>query len=127
MLARLHKEPAPHAPSASWFFGNAANDANGNLPHRNKTLLTTASTDPTTLRGMTLAYDSLNRLTTLNGSTTYAYNALNQRTSKTVNGITTYFVYGLGGELLAETTAGNDTDYVYLDGTPLAQVRSNQV
>ncbi|MBI3560577.1 MAG: hypothetical protein HY080_02525 [Gammaproteobacteria bacterium] len=85
----------------------------------------TVSTDPngntTTLRGMALAYDSLNRLTTLNGSTAYAYNALNQRVSKTTTSTTTSYVYGLNGELLAERSGSTyPNEYYYLNGQPLA-------
>jgi RHS repeat-associated protein len=54
----------------------------------------------------------------------YTYDANNLRTSKTVGGVTTYFVYGMGGKLYGEYDANGDTirEYVYLNGAPLAQI-----
>lgn len=54
----------------------------------------------------------------------YVYNANNQRTGKTVNGSTTHYVYGLGGQLYGEYDANGNLirEYVYLNGEPLAQV-----
>ncbi len=55
---------------------------------------------------------------------TYTYNAYNQRTNKVTGGTTTHYVYGAGGLLYGEyTTAGALVrEYIYLNGTPLAQV-----
>ena len=52
----------------------------------------------------------------------YAYNALGQRVAKTVSGVTTRFVYGLDGKLLAELSATGavQREYVWLNGLPLA-------
>ena len=87
-----------------------------------------ANGNTTALRGMSLGYDTLNRLLGVNGAT-YAYNALNQRVAKTVNGVSTNYTYGLNGELLSE--ASNDpngnADYVYLNGAPLAVIRQGNV
>lgn len=55
---------------------------------------------------LSFSYNDAGRLSEVyQGSTllaTYTYNAMDQRTSKTVNSQTTYFLYGLQGELLAE-------------------------
>ncbi|MBI3560571.1 MAG: RHS domain-containing protein [Gammaproteobacteria bacterium] len=87
-----------------------------------------ANGNSTSLRGMTLGYGTLNRLLGVNDAT-YAYNALNQRVMKTVNGVSTNYTYGLNGELLSE--AANDangvTEYVYLHGAPLAEIRQGNV
>lgn len=52
----------------------------------------------------------------------YRYNALGQRTVKSTPYNDTRFVYGLSGELLAETLTGGSVvqEYVYLDGSPIA-------
>ncbi|MBI1424703.1 MAG: hypothetical protein GC149_14755, partial [Gammaproteobacteria bacterium] len=87
-----------------------------------------ANGNTTSLRGMTLGYDSLNRLLSINNAT-YSYNGLNQRVMKTVNGVSTNYMYGLKGELLTE--ASNDpngnAEYVYLNGVPLAVIRQGSV
>ncbi len=82
----------------------------------------------TTLRGMTLTYDTLNRLKTINGAS-YTYNAFNQRTSKIVNGITTNYIYGLSGELLAElnSAGGTQVQYVYHHGQPLSIIKRETI
>jgi hypothetical protein len=82
----------------------------------------------TSLRGMTLTYDTLNRLKTISGAT-YNYNALNQRRNKTVNGITTNYIYGLSGELLAEldTAGGTQVQYIYRNGQPLSVIKRETV
>jgi YD repeat-containing protein len=55
---------------------------------------------------------------------TYAYNGLGQRVAKTVDGTTTQYVYGTGGELLAELDGAgvSQREYVYLNGQLLATV-----
>lgn len=53
----------------------------------------------------------------------YRYNAFGERTAKVVGGQTTRFVYGPGGELLAEADQGGHAqDYVWLYGKPLARL-----
>ncbi len=56
----------------------------------------------------------------------YTYNASGQRVTKTIDGITTFYVYQLDGSLLAELDANGNTlvDYIYLEGKPIAQVRT---
>jgi RHS repeat-associated protein len=58
----------------------------------------------------------------------YVYDANNQRTSKTVNGITTHYVYGAGGLLYGEydSTGNFIREYVYLNGEPLAQINAGE-
>lgn len=54
----------------------------------------------------------------------YVYDYANKRTSKTVSGTTTYYVYGQGGLLYGEydNTGALIREYVYLNGEPLAQI-----
>ncbi len=67
----------------------------------------------------------------ISGSTVgaYIYNANNQRTQKTASSIVTHYVYGLGGLLYGEydNTGALIREYVYLNGSPLAQVESGEV
>jgi YD repeat-containing protein len=53
--------------------------------------------------------------------TTYDYDGQNMRVRAVKNGVTTYFVYGLGGKLLWERTPySNVKEYVYLGGKQVA-------
>jgi len=63
-------------------------------------------------------YDDRNRLTVAGGAT-YAYSGKGERVGKTLSGSTTTFVYGEGGQLMGEYTAGGGKEYFYLDGTPV--------
>jgi RHS repeat-associated protein len=56
----------------------------------------------------------------------YTYNAMGQRVTKTASGITTYYLYGLEGELLAEldATGAPQVEYIHLNGAPLAMVQN---
>ncbi|MFV8382836.1 RHS repeat-associated core domain-containing protein [Vibrio parahaemolyticus] len=71
-------------------------------------------------------YDAFNRLSeaTVNDETsTYSYNSAHQRVKKSAGGVDTLYVYGLGGELLAEVNAGTgqtQREYVWLDGQLVA-------
>lgn len=55
---------------------------------------------------------------------TYVYDANNQRTEKIISGVTTHFVYGLGGLLYGEydNTGALIREYVWLGAQPLAQI-----
>ena len=77
-----------------------------------------------------LTYDPFNRLSAITGpglSAGYKVAATGLRVEKTVNGTTTRFVYGINGQLLHEnaTTTGRRTHHLYLNGKPIAFVRSN--
>lgn len=95
--------PATYAPDSNrmdTFNGvDVVLDANGNT---------------TSLRGIAFTYTADNRLKTA-GIAHYAYTAQGARASKTVSGSTTLFVYGLTGQLLAETDAagGVRREYIY--------------
>lgn len=54
----------------------------------------------------------------------FRYDAQNRRVYAKVQGVETFYVYGQGGELIAEVdgTGNSFREYVYLDGQPLAQV-----
>jgi RHS repeat-associated protein len=84
--------------------------------------------------GFAYAYDGANRLTSYvgvlpNGTNvvlgTYTYNAFNQRVQKVSAAGTAQYVYGPGGELLAET-GPSATDYVWLNGQLFGIVRAGQ-
>jgi RHS repeat-associated protein len=72
----------------------------------------------------TFAYNVANRLSSVTGSPTaanFVYDDWGRRFSKTdVGGTTTTFAYGTGGTLLEEATGNAVTDYVYVNGRPLA-------
>ena len=91
-------------------------DAVGNL---------VAETGPGVNRGF--QYDAFGRTSAFlqNGSTvaSYANNALNQRTTKTASGATTYFIYGPGGELLLES-GQQVTAYLWLGGELMGVARN---
>ncbi|SIR02094.1 RHS repeat-associated core domain-containing protein [Marinobacterium stanieri] len=78
--------------------------------------------------GLSFSYDRYNSLTSVSGtvSATYTYNAHRQRTSKTVNGQTTYYLYNQSGQLLAELDHSGQTkvEYVWLGTQPLAVIHS---
>ncbi|HNQ75130.1 MAG TPA: RHS repeat-associated core domain-containing protein, partial [Pseudothauera hydrothermalis] len=75
-------------------------------------------------------YDPFNRLSAITGpglSAGYTIAATGLRVEKTVNGTTTRFVYGMNGQLLHErgTSTNRRTQYLYLNGKPIAFVRNN--
>ncbi len=59
----------------------------------------------------------------------YVYNGLGQRVKKIANGVTTIFHYNLFGQIIAESdiTHGTISDYVYLNGQPLAKIEGTNV
>ncbi|MEO0443267.1 MAG: RHS repeat-associated core domain-containing protein [Pseudomonadota bacterium] len=74
-------------------------------------------------------YNHANRLSTVTTATStvdYRYNALGQRTQKTVttggNSVTTYYIYNELGQLLTELNGNGDItrDYIYANGQLLA-------
>ncbi|HZP92846.1 MAG TPA: RHS repeat-associated core domain-containing protein [Burkholderiales bacterium] len=72
-------------------------------------------------------YDARGRLagaTTALGAVTYQVNALGQRYGKTVQGVSTVFVYDAAGRLIAETSNQGQTytEYVWLQDTPVALI-----
>ncbi|WP_080753198.1 RHS repeat-associated core domain-containing protein [Janthinobacterium lividum] len=76
----------------------------------------------------TYMYDTFNRIFGINVNGTvsaYRSNALNQRVYRNAAGTTTFSIYGLQGELLAELNAVG-TSYVWLDGELLGMARSGQ-
>jgi YD repeat-containing protein len=85
-----------------------AYDLNGNLQTRTDSCGTT-----------TYTWDARNRLTAISGykpdcsalTASFSYDALNRRTSKTINGTVTSFVYD-GWDIVQETKAGVKTNYV---------------
>ncbi|MBK8164193.1 MAG: hypothetical protein IPK65_13970 [Gammaproteobacteria bacterium] len=75
----------------------------------------------------TYSYDPRNRLTGVDGTTTYTLNGLGQRIKKTVSGTSTLYIYDEQGQLIGEYdntgTAINET--VYLDTQPVGILRSS--
>ena len=57
----------------------------------------------------------------------YTYNALGQRITKTVAGVTTIFQYDLDGNVLAELNASGQPlrQHIHLNGVPIAQVSTD--
>jgi len=70
----------------------------------------------------TYAYDSANRLTSFNGTSSYAYNGLGDRLSQTVNGNTTNYTLDLNAGLTQVLNDGTNT-YLYGLGR-IAQVNT---
>lgn len=69
------------------------------------------------------SYDSHNRLSSVD-SHSFSYNGLGQRTTKTTGAGTSRYVYDTKGLLLQQTDSnGAVTDYIYLNGQPLAMRR----
>ncbi len=78
----------------------------------------------------TYTYDSRNRLTAIDSNVTYQYNYDNKRVSKTVNGVKTYFIYEghmLIGEYKLNLSDDSRQEYVYLNSTPIAVIRTNDM
>lgn len=77
------------------------------------------------------AYDGANRMsgiTSGSSTTTYTYNALNQRSRKSGPLGSYNYLYDASGALMGETASGGTaltTQYLWLDGQPLAMIRSN--
>jgi RHS repeat-associated protein len=73
-----------------------------------------------------LTYNNANRLATVKGSNIsaqYTYDAFGQRLIKTATG-TTLYGYDLSGHLLEESPgSASTTDYIYLDGRPVATLK----
>jgi len=76
-------------------------------------------------------YDGRGRLVSVDaGATaTYQYNALGQRVSKTVGGVTTLFAYNESGNLIGEYDAsGNEIrEHVWFDGAPVAVISGSMI
>ena len=60
------------------------------------------------LTGGTMTYDAESRLLTASSGGTYTYDANGKRTRRTAGGQETWYVYGIGGELLAEYAANGE-------------------
>ena len=107
-----------YSPNSNRLSGMTGSDA--------RTIVHDASGNITTINARTFAYGDHGRLVEVldNGAAvaTYTYNGTGERTEKDVNGVTTYFYYGLSGELLAEVDGSGIVvrEYVYLNGEPLA-------
>lgn len=93
------------------------NDGNGNVVTDNKG---------------SYAYDLKNNMKLVNtttGTGTYTFNALNQRVTKTVNGITTYFVYNENHQLIGEYDGNNNlvAEHVYFGLRPVGVYKNSQM
>lgn len=80
----------------------------------------------TKLGNLTFTYDVFNNLTLVKKDSTelasYAYNPLNQRIVKTVNGNKTVFIYDQFGKLIEIRKPDSIIDIIYLNGEPIAQL-----
>lgn len=75
----------------------------------------------------TYGYDSLDRLTSVD-ATTYAYNGLGQRVSKTASGSGTVYAYDEAGHLVGEYDAATGNaiqETVWMGDTPIAVVKGS--
>ena len=81
----------------------------------------------------TFTYNQAGRLTQVHENSqllaTYTYNAYGQRTMKTTQSSTTYYLYGKGGRLLGEydDTGQSIKEYVHLGGEPIAQLEASNI
>ncbi|PPE72645.1 hypothetical protein C3942_17885, partial [Solimonas fluminis] len=76
----------------------------------------------------TYGYDKTGRLTSVDGSTAYAYNGLGQRVSKTASGTGTVYAYDEAGHLVGEYDASTGTpiqETVWMGDAPLAVVKGS--
>ncbi|PPE71885.1 hypothetical protein C3942_20955, partial [Solimonas fluminis] len=76
----------------------------------------------------TYGYDKTGRLSSVDGSTAYAYNGLGQRVSKTASGTGTVYAYDEAGHLVGEYDAatGNPIqETVWMGDTPIAVVKGS--
>lgn len=71
-------------------------------------------------------YDKFNRLKTA-PNTSYTYNVLGHRTSKTVNGHTSIFVYSPDAKLLHENGNAGQKDYIYFNGELVGYIKNDQL
>ena len=76
----------------------------------------------------TYTYDGRNRLVGVDDNIHYEYNYENQRVSKTIDGVITYYVYD-GHKLLGEYDAQGNAikEYIYLEDTPIAVVSNAKI
>ena len=77
--------------------------------------------------GSSFTYNNANRLvglTTPSGAASYLHNGEGQRVAKTIDGVTTIFIYGTAGEIIAEaeSTGAITREYIYLNSVPVAQI-----
>jgi RHS repeat-associated protein len=108
--------------------GNIHYDAAGNLDNDNYSSFGTSNGTATR------TYDSDNRLTVVKDAdqqvvSTYTYNGHGQRVRRKINGVETWQVYGIDGELLAEYRSGAapmtaTKEYGYRNGELLMTVAS---
>ncbi len=103
-----------------------------------------ASNRMTNAGGSAITYISTGNISGI-GTDTFAYNRANQLSSATVSGTTSTYVYdafgrrlgatvgagtpviqqyGLNGALLSETQGASETNYVYLNGLPIAAINT---
>ena len=133
VLDRLVQADGPYGPTAFAYdaHGNRQTNANGTYTYEPGTLrLSSQDNVPftyynngnlQTAGAASFTYTPQNMLetaTVVGGTATYTYDADDQRTRKTFNGSTTYYLRGLNGELLTEwkdpgTANGTIRDYVY--------------
>ncbi|ALO36201.1 hypothetical protein CMT41_16785 [Colwellia sp. MT41] len=94
-------------------------DVNGNIVTDNTTNINKANVNKNSVN-KAFIYNAENRMvkSTVNGkSTYYQYNAHGKRVSKTLDdGTVIHYIYGIAGQLLAESNNGNiSKEYIYLN------------
>jgi len=76
----------------------------------------------------TYSYDAKNRLTQVDNNITYKYDYDNKRVSKSVNGVTTYFIYD-SHKLLGEYKEDGEPikEYIYYNDIPVALIQDDTI
>ena len=106
------------------------NQVNGITGPRPRTLASNLNGQLTTNGTATYTYDPFNRLKTSTKAgiaTTFAVNALGQRTSKATSGTTTRFVYAGQNQLLADHNGSGWSNYLWFNGELVGLVRNSQL
>lgn len=103
-------------------------------PTNNATILSDSNGNVTTDQNGSYTYDLKNNMVSSNltvaaTSGSYNFNALNQRVSKTVNSVKTYFVYNERQQLIGEyDQLGNViSEHIYLSLRPVSLYQNNQM
>ena len=101
-------------PVASAMSGTSYDYANEMLAYDGNNLTYDANGNLTSDGTKTYTWDARNRLVGINGpslTASFSYDALGRRTSKTINGVTTEFIYD-GQDIIQEIVNGAKTNYI---------------
>ncbi len=114
-------------PETNWYATDSDNDGINDTDELSNPTVTNPQSNDTDYDGIPDGVDPYPQDSDKKNAT-YKYNHLGQRASKTVNGITTYFVYSdVDGQLLGEYKADGSPirQYVYVEGERVAMMQYN--